>query len=303
MNEDFKQRMDGLIESNRMVLFMKGNPQQPMCGFSAKVVGMLNELGMDYETVCVITDPEVRSGMKEYSSWPTFPQLYIDKEFVGGCDIVTGMFSSGELHQMLGIEREEVAPPSITLTDAAADALRAAMARSEGSAIHVDVSPRFDYDIWMGPKEPGELETESAGITILVRSSAAKRADGMKLGFQSGMGFTIDNPNEPPSVKQLPAKQLKQWLDEGRPVSLFDVRGAEERAIASIPGAQPFDEAAAEAISDLPKEAVLVFHCHHGIRSMGVAQRFLAEGHTQVFNLHGGIEAWTTDVDPTVPSY
>jgi monothiol glutaredoxin len=303
MNEDFRQKMDNLIENNKVVLFMKGNRQQPMCGFSARVVGMLDELGMDYETVCVITDPEVRSGMKEYSSWPTFPQLYVDKEFVGGCDIVTGMFSSGELHGLVGVEREEVAPPSIELSEAAADALRAAMARSEGSSIHIDVSPRFEYDIWMGPKEPGELETESAGISICVRSSSAKRAEGMKLGYESGMGFTIDNPNEPPSVKQLPVKQLKQWLDEGRPVVLYDVRGSDERAIASISDALPFDESAAETISDMPKEAVLVFHCHHGMRSMGVAQRFLAAGHTQVFNLNGGIDAWSSEIDPAVPTY
>ena len=101
MNSEFKQRIDELLKENQVVLFMKGNKQRPQCGFSARVVGVLNELELDYQTVDVLSDPEVRSGMKDYSSWPTFPQLYIENEFVGGCDIVKEMYENGELKQTL----------------------------------------------------------------------------------------------------------------------------------------------------------------------------------------------------------
>ena len=77
MNPEFKEKIDKLIESNKIVLFMKGNKLQPQCGFSARVVGMLTELGVDYHDENIFADPEVRSGMKEYSSWPTIPQLFV----------------------------------------------------------------------------------------------------------------------------------------------------------------------------------------------------------------------------------
>ena len=80
---------------------MKGNRQMPQCGFSAQVVQILDSLVPDYDTVDVLSDPEVRQGIKEYSSWPTVPQLYVRGEFVGGCDIVTEMYQSGELHNAL----------------------------------------------------------------------------------------------------------------------------------------------------------------------------------------------------------
>ena len=89
------------IKDNQVVLFMKGTPAFPMCGFSAAVVQILNLLGVDYATHDVLTDPEVRQGIKEFSSWPTIPQLYVKGEFVGGCDIVREMHQTGELAELL----------------------------------------------------------------------------------------------------------------------------------------------------------------------------------------------------------
>ena len=85
------------IKSNDVVLFMKGTPQFPQCGFSGQVVQILDYLGVDYKGVNVLADGEIRQGIKEYSNWPTIPQLYIKGEFVGGCDIVREMFQNGEL--------------------------------------------------------------------------------------------------------------------------------------------------------------------------------------------------------------
>ena len=100
-----KNRLDDLVKKNRVLLFMKGDRSFPQCGFSAQVVQILDSLIPDYATVDVLGDPAIRDGVKTYSSWPTIPQLYIDGEFQGGCDIVREMYASGELQQKLGVAR------------------------------------------------------------------------------------------------------------------------------------------------------------------------------------------------------
>jgi len=90
-----RERIASLIRSDRVVLFMKGTPASPRCGFSATVVRLLNAVGVPYTSFDVLQDPELREAIKEYSSWPTIPQLYIDGEFIGGCDIVEELYASG----------------------------------------------------------------------------------------------------------------------------------------------------------------------------------------------------------------
>src|SRR5690606_11727911 len=89
--------IDNEVKSNDVVLFMKGTPNQPLCGFSGQVVQILDYLGVDYKGINVLASDELRQGIKEYTNWPTIPQLYVKGEFVGGCDIVREMFQSGEL--------------------------------------------------------------------------------------------------------------------------------------------------------------------------------------------------------------
>jgi len=95
------QFIDNEVKSNDVVLFMKGNPQFPMCGFSAQVVQILDHLGADFVGVNVLQSDPLREGIKTYSDWPTIPQLYVKGEFVGGCDIIREMFQSGELKPIL----------------------------------------------------------------------------------------------------------------------------------------------------------------------------------------------------------
>jgi monothiol glutaredoxin len=97
---DANQIIDNEVKSNDVVLFMKGTPQFPMCGFSGQVVQILNYLGVPYKGVNVLEDETIRQGIKEYSSWPTIPQLYVKGEFIGGCDITREMFQAGELQQL-----------------------------------------------------------------------------------------------------------------------------------------------------------------------------------------------------------
>ena len=97
MSEALRKQISDLVSSHRVVLFMKGNPTAPQCGFSAQVVQILGELLPSYETVDVLASPEIRDGIKEFSQWPTIPQLYVDAKFTGGCDIVRVMYASGDL--------------------------------------------------------------------------------------------------------------------------------------------------------------------------------------------------------------
>jgi monothiol glutaredoxin len=100
VTEDLRKRIADTITKDRVMLFMKGNPQMPQCGFSAAVVGMLKEVGAEYGTFNILSDPELREGLKEYSSWPTYPQLYVDGKLVGGADIVRELHGKGELAKL-----------------------------------------------------------------------------------------------------------------------------------------------------------------------------------------------------------
>jgi len=103
---DVQQRIQDLVKSNRVVLFMKGTAQFPMCGFSGRAVQILKACGVeDLKTVNVLEDDEVRQAIKQYANWPTIPQLYVNGEFVGGCDIMREMYQSGELQQLLATQK------------------------------------------------------------------------------------------------------------------------------------------------------------------------------------------------------
>jgi monothiol glutaredoxin len=96
-----QERIDTLVKSNDVVLFMKGSPLFPQCGFSSKAIAILDHLGVTYESVDVLQDMEIRQGIKEYSDWPTVPQLYVKGEFLGGSDIMMEMYEAGELQEMV----------------------------------------------------------------------------------------------------------------------------------------------------------------------------------------------------------
>jgi len=95
--EDAAKKIESQIANNKVILYMKGSRDMPQCGFSARVVNILNSYGVEYETVDVLSDPDIRQGIKDYSNWPTIPQLYVDGQFIGGCDICIEMDQSGEL--------------------------------------------------------------------------------------------------------------------------------------------------------------------------------------------------------------
>lgn len=103
MTPELQERIDQLVKSNKILVFMKGTKLMPQCGFSNNVVQILNVLGVPYETVDVLSDFDLRQGIKDYSNWPTIPQVYINGDFVGGSDIMIELYQSGELQQMLEV--------------------------------------------------------------------------------------------------------------------------------------------------------------------------------------------------------
>lgn len=103
MTPELKERIDRLVQQNKIVVFMKGSKLMPQCGFSNNTVQILNTLGVPFETVDVLEDYEIRQGIKEYSNWPTIPQVYIDGQFVGGSDILIELYQQGELQQMVEV--------------------------------------------------------------------------------------------------------------------------------------------------------------------------------------------------------
>ena len=104
LSEPLRKQISELVSQNRVVLFMKGTRSMPQCGFSAQVVKMLDALLPSYETVDALRSPEIRDGIKAFSEWPTIPQLYVDGQFIGGCDIVREMHASGELQKLIGVK-------------------------------------------------------------------------------------------------------------------------------------------------------------------------------------------------------
>jgi monothiol glutaredoxin len=302
LDDRMRSQISELIDTNRVVLFMKGTRSFPQCGFSATVVQILNDLIPEYHTVNVLKDPDIREGIKEFSSWPTIPQLYVDGKFVGGCDIVREMYSAGELQGLLGV-KDEAKAPAITITPAAQKALSQAQTGQEG-VLRLAVSSRFEYELSLDEKRGGDFEIDAGGVKVLVDRMSSKRADGIRIDYTSegGGGFRIDNPNEPPRVRPLKPAELKRMLETDPKVQLIDVRTPKEQDTATIAGGKPFEEVSTE-LEELDRETPLVFFCHHGNRSRNAAEQFVKDGWKRVYNLEGGIDAWSQDVDPKVPRY
>lgn len=305
MDPQTRERIQRVIDENEVVLFMKGTPEAPRCGFSATVVQILGSVGASFASVDVLSDPAVRDGIKEFSDWPTIPQLYVKKEFVGGADIVKELYGSGELEEKLGKDAGEVQVPKITVTSRAAEALKGAV-ESGDEGIRFEIGPQFQYGLSVGPQQARDVVVESAGVTLLLDRASAKRAEGTTIDYVTtpeGEAFKIQNPNEPPKVKQLAPRELAELLKSDKKPALYDVRTPAERAKALIEGAKLLDRAAQDEILALPKDTPIVFHCHHGSRSQQAAEHFLGQGFTNVSNLSGGIDAWSVEVDPKVPQY
>jgi len=283
--EPTRVRIRELLAQDRVVLFMKGRRQAPQCGFSASVVEMLDGLLDDYATVDVLADGELRDAIKTFADWPTIPQLYVAGEFIGGADILREMADQGELAGALGLAEQPITIPNITVTEAAAAAIKAAFSGpdvDEEDMLRLAVDKRFRNDLSIGPRQPGDVLVESRGIVIGLDRASARRAEGVTLDYvegPEGVGFKIDNPAAPASVRPISAPELAARMAAARAAGgalhLYDVRSEEEYERAFIQGAVLLEPEVADEIAALARDTPLYFHCHHGIRSHRAAEHFV----------------------------
>ena len=222
-SNDPQSQIEALVSGSPVFLFMKGSPDAPQCGFSYRVIETLRAWNVPFASFDLFSDEGIRQGIKDYANWPTIPQLYVNKEFVGGCDIIEEMSGNGELRELF----KEAHP---------------------------------------------DLE------------------------------FTPPSPSA--EIQSLPPEDIAQLIKEQPDIPLLDVRTPEERAIACVAGARMIDqELAQEIVNSWDPDTPLVFICHKGGRSLQAAQHFTQQGFQNVYNVAGGIDAWSLTVDSEIPRY
>ncbi len=306
LSPETRARIESILASHEVVLFMKGSPQRPQCGFSMKASSIVGGIVADYAHVDVLQDAEVREGIKLFGQWPTIPQLYFKGELLGGSDIIEQMLNSGELHEVLGGVVPDRTAPTITVTDEAAVQIRQAMTdQGEGLVLHMAVDAKFASRFELKPATGQEIVAESNGITVHFDLASAPRANGIVIDWVDngvrGAGLAIQNPNAPAEVKPLSVTDLAKRLDV---MTVVDVRPPQGRGMAAFPHAHVvLDETTHDDLANLPKDTPLAFLCHHGNSSRQAAEHFRGLGFTRVFNVEGGIDAWSTEVDASVPRY
>ena len=290
-----KDRIEQQIASHDVVLYMKGTPKMPQCGFSAKTAGMLDSLlGGNFAAFNVLEDEAIREGIKVYGNWPTIPQLYVKGELVGGCDIVTEMFNAGELHEMLGLEMPDRTPPEIEISEKAAGKIREFLEGYPGQHLHFSIATDWDANFNIGPREGHEIATEAAGITILMDLASAQRAKGAKIDWVEtvqGEGLKLDLPGAPPPVRQMAPAELQQRLNAGERILVVDTRSETDRSSHPLDFARPLDAALMAELKNADPQLPLVFLCNVGVSSQAVAEHYRKQGFAEVYNLEGGVQA------------
>ena len=195
LNEETRQRISSLIESGDVVLFMKGNRTMPQCGFSGRVVADPGRPARGLQTVDVLADPEIRDGIKEYSTWPTIPQLYVKGEFVGGCDIINELYGTGELHEKLGIAGAGAhGPDHCASPTAAAARIREYMQRAPGETSSSTVDARHQPSLGLATRSGARDRGRGNGIRLRMDIASAERADGLSIDLvESATGRRVQD--------------------------------------------------------------------------------------------------------------
>jgi len=293
LDPSLRARIDQMLTSNRVMLFMKGTPKMPQCGFSAQTVGALDTiLEGNYASFNVLEDQEVREGIKEYGNWPTIPQLYVDGELVGGCDIVMEMFNAGELHDLFGLEPPDRTPPEIEISERAASKIREFLAAYPGQHLHFQVGSDWDAQFNLGPKSGTEIESTAVGLTVLMDLASAQRARGAKIDWVEtvqGEGLKLDLPGAPPPVRQISPAELRQRLEADQRLVVVDTRNEFDRQNKPLSFARALDAGLMAELKDADRETPLVVLCNKGLSSQEVAEHYRKQGFTEVYNLSGGV--------------
>lgn len=298
-------QIQALLRDHPVVLFMKGTRREPACGFSSKVIDILDEYELTYHTVNVLDDAAMREGIKQFSDWPTIPQLYVGGTFLGGSDIVSDMHKSGELAKALATNKQEVGAPEFIVTDAAMDAFRRFSGEDKPS-VRLVIGRDYQAELDIDAPHAGDVVLKSEGLSICMPPATARRAQGVVIDFgvvRGQEGFKVDNPNRPPSVRSLSVEELDAMLRGHEPHLLLDVRGDDEREIANIESSVAFGSQSSDLLKNVEPNVKIVLYCHHGVRSKMAAEHVLRLGFSNVWNLEGGIDRWSQVIDTKVARY
>lgn len=291
--------LDALVHAAPVVVFLKGTPRAPRCGFSARVVELLDGVLDGFVAHDVLADDGLRDDLKAHADWPTYPQVWVDGQLIGGADILEQLHRDGGLAEALGVTASTA--PVIHASPSALARLKAAAGDSGRLRLSIDGAFRYRFALADAP-HPGDVSVALNGLTLVFDATSARRANGLRLDTgPDGARLTLDNPNEPPRPRQLSVHDYAVWRDEGRPHVLIDVRTDAEIARASLTGARTVQRLS--DLDDVAQDTPIVVMCHHGVRSQAASEQLVEAGWTRVFNLAGGIDAWSDDVDPNVPRY
>ena len=294
LDPSVRERIEQQVASHDVVLYMKGTPKMPQCGFSAKTAGMLDSLlAGAYASFNVLEDESIREGIKVFGNWPTIPQLYVKGELIGGCDIITEMFNAGELHELFGLDKPDRTPPEITITDKAAAKVNEFLAAYPGQHLHFTIGSDWDAQFQVGPRQGHEIMTESAGITVLMDLVTAQRAKGATIDWTvsvQGEGLSLDLPGAPPPVRSLAPAELQDRLNAGEHLLVVDTRSEGDRQTRPVEFARPLDADLMAELKDADRDLPLVFMCNVGVSSQAVAEHYRKQGFTQIYNLDGGVQ-------------
>ena len=308
LSQAVRQRIDSLVSQDKVVVFMKGRRNAPECGFSTVVAEILDGYLEEYTAVDILGDAELRDGLREYSQWPTIPQVYVDGEFVGGVDVLRQLHEAGQLAEVFGDRTAALPPADLQVTQAAATAIRDALSQPEGEVfLRLRVNSQFYNDLSVDPPQPGDITMVSCTITVVVDPATLRRAHGSVIDYvtqDDETGFRVDNPNVPAAVAQLIVSKFEQMIRDPAPGQrIIDVRTPQERRICAIESSELYDLDLRDELLALPRETPLVFCCHHGGRSQRLAEDFVAAGFRHVYNVVGGIDAWAREIDPKMARY
>lgn len=190
--------------------------------------------------------------------------------------------------------------PRITITPAA----RQALAAHDVSTLRLRIADDYTFELLAEAESAVDSVVECDGIRIVLDDASAGRAEGTRIDFVTSphAGFVIDHPRRQ-AVRQLAVSELHDWLARDDAPVVIDVRTETERSIARIDGSRLLDQACHDAVMAMPKDTAIVFQCHHGVRSQAAAEYFLSKGFSNLYNLVGGIDAWSLQIDPSVPRY
>ena len=297
MNQATKEKIENLVKNNKVVLFMKGNATHPQCGFSSNTVKIIQDLIGDdkFITVNVLADNEIREGIKEYGNWPTIPQLYINGELVGGNDIVTEMYNTGELQELLGLEKPQIIAPTMSISAKAKENILNGIENIGNHVLMLSIDNQFNTRFSIEEPKGYEICSDVDGIKIYMDIGTAKRAQGIEIDWVEdlqGAGLVIKNPNAPKEVNQLSKQELAKGIEQGIYKHLYDVRSEGQFQQQSIPGSKRLDKQAMAEIEKLDKDTPLVFICIAGNTSQGACEYYRKQGYTNVNNLVGGLASW-----------